>query len=154
MISRMLIHVSAHVDSLEFGYNSVPGVTPLSHGSRPESDEEACLQGGSQARGKEQAGSKWIQVEDLGIHMRGIRWEYVIHAHGCTNQFSGCSSLVQDFDLPAMVWFDGDVVTGSKSPQRRSQCRRSWIRQLFHPASEVMGTFGMTRWTSSIVVEI
>ena len=50
--------------------------------------------------------------------------------------------------------FDGDVVTGSKSPQRRSQCRRSWIRQLFHPASEVMGTFGMTRRTSSIVVEV
>ena len=50
-ISMMLIHV----DSLKFGYNSVTRVTRLSHGSRPESDEEACLQGGTQARGKEQA---------------------------------------------------------------------------------------------------
>ena len=72
MIFNDITHVSAHVDSLKFGYNSVPRVTPLSHGSRPESDEEACLQGGSQARGKEQAGSKWIRVENLGIHMRGI----------------------------------------------------------------------------------
>ena len=79
---------------------------------------------------------------------------YVIGCHGCTNQLSGCSSLVQGFDHPAMVWFDGDVVTGSKSHQRRSQCRRNWIRQLFHPANEVMGTFGMTRWTSSIFVEV